>query len=120
MQISGIEQKNNSKFCRDYFIPVDKLRTIDPNYVDSHFKDAMIKRGRQAINDGKVCIVINAGGQGYDSEYFTESKVTKEMDWKLETSYIEAILKKIKSISEVCERELTPHFEENSGKILNL
>ena len=29
-KISDMEEKRNSKFCSDYFIPVGALRTMDP------------------------------------------------------------------------------------------
>jgi short-subunit dehydrogenase len=48
--------------------------------MDGQIRERLIAKGNKAINDGQVAIIINAAGQGEDSEFFEKSKIWNKPD----------------------------------------
>lgn len=71
--------------------------------MDGQIRERLIAKGNKAINDGQVAIIINAAGQGEDSEFFEKSKIWNKPDWSLDQNYFEFLMEKVKSITKSSE-----------------
>jgi hypothetical protein len=87
-----MEEKNNPKFCSDYFIPVGELRAAAPSDFDKATTDRLIYKGNKAIMEGKVCLVVNAGGMGEENNYFYNSKIFEKPNSETDLTYFEILI----------------------------
>jgi hypothetical protein len=84
--ISNLEANSDTKICRDYFIPVNYLRSVDPLKMEEAEYKRLIFKGYQAINAGKLCVILN-------TKYFEESKVWNNYNWKLEACHFSVVMR---------------------------
>jgi hypothetical protein len=48
--------------------------------MDNNERKRLTMKGFQAINNGHLCVILNAGGLGSNSQYFEESKAWNTQD----------------------------------------
>lgn len=46
------EERNDPKFCSDYFIPIGDLRVADPKAFDKSSREKLTYKGSKAIAEG--------------------------------------------------------------------
>jgi hypothetical protein len=99
-----IQNIDSSKFCTDYFIPLGNLRVFNPQVSQPDTLAHLKGVGLKAINDKKVCLLINGAGHGHDNKHYKKSRLTETFDWKLGVSRFTHLINRVRSVVDLAEK----------------